>query len=82
MRTHDRKSDRRVTKPAKGSKKSLEQVRVARARLRAARAAYLVAIRSARQQGHSLGEIGQAIGVSRQRVHQLLSERADIRVPD
>jgi hypothetical protein len=34
------------------------------------------AIRAARTEGHSLEAIGQALGISRQRVHQLLnSER-------
>jgi DNA invertase Pin-like site-specific DNA recombinase len=35
----------------------------------------LAAIQAARSEGHSYAEIGRALGISRQRVHQLLAER-------
>jgi len=47
----------------------LEQLKTSSATIAAAR---LDAIRAARSEGHTLSEIGAALGITRQRVHQLL----------
>jgi hypothetical protein len=63
-----------VSKKRATTTTSLDQVRAARDDLRAARALYLAAIGQARAEGYTLAAIARTLGISRQRVHQLLRE--------
>jgi hypothetical protein len=58
-----------------------QRLQLAAFRLEAAQIERAWAVRSAHQQGLSIREIAAAIGLSRARVHQLLSEAATAEVP-